>query len=211
MNIKKVIENLKKNNFKPYFIESKEELIPLLKEIICKDETVSVGGSVTLNEAGVLDFLRNGDYNFLDRYAPDVDQDEIFRKSFFADTYIMSSNAVLEDGSLFNVDGYGNRVAALIFGPKSVIVVVGINKIVKNFDEAVKRTKTIAAPLNAKRLNKDTYCNLTGKCVATDSESPCDGCMSDSRICCNYVLSGRQMTRLKDRIKVIIVNEELGY
>lgn len=211
MDIKRVIENLEKNNYKPYFIENKNELIPLLKEIINPGETVSVGGSVTLNETGVLDFLRNGDYNFLDRYAPDADQDEIFRKSFFSDTYLMSANAVLEDGSLYNVDGYGNRVAALIFGPKSVIVIVGINKIVKSFDDAVERTKKIAAPLNTKRLNKETFCNLNGVCIATGSENPCDGCMSDGRICCNYVLSGRQIARLKNRIKVIIINEELGY
>ena len=211
MDIKKVVENLEKNNYKPYFIETKEELIPLLKKIMKPGETVSVGGSVTLSQTGVLDFLRNGEYNFLDRYAPDANQDEIFRQSFFADTYLMSSNAVLEDGYLYNVDGYSNRAAALIFGPKSVIVIVGKNKIVKNFNEAVERTKTIAAPLNAKRLNKETYCNLKGECVATNGKNPCDGCMSDDRICCNYVLSGKQIARLKDRIKVIIINEEFGY
>ena len=211
MDIQKVIQNLEKNNYKPYYLETKDELYPLLKEIIKPGEVVSVGGSVTLNETGVLDFLRNGDYVFLDRYAKDVNQDEIFRKSFFADTYLMSSNAVLESGYLYNVDGYCNRVAALIFGPKSVIVIVGKNKIVKDFNEAVSRVKNIAAPANTKRLNKETYCNKMGECAALNSEVPCDGCESDERICCNYVLSGKQISRLKDRIKVIIINENLGY
>ena len=211
MDIQKVIQNLEKNNYKPYYLETKDELYPLLKEIIKPGEVVSVGGSVTLNKTGVLDFLRNGDYVFLDRYAKDANQDEIFRKSFFADTYLMSTNALIENGYLYNVDGFGNRVAALMFGPKSVIVIVGINKIVKNFEEAVERVKTISAPLNAKRLNKETYCNSNGECMATNSDIPCDGCMSDERICCNYVLSGKQIARLKNRIKVIIINENLGY
>jgi len=211
MDIKKLVENLEKNNYKPYFIESKDELIPLLKQIIKPGETVSVGGSVTLNETGVLELLRNGDYDFLDRYADGVDQDEIFRKSFFADTYLMSTNALIEDGYLYNVDGYCNRVSALLYGPKSVIVIAGVNKIVKDFGEAVERVKKIAAPLNAKRLNKETYCSANGVCVDANGKNPCDGCMSDARICSNYVLSGRQMARLKDRIKVIIINENLGY
>ena len=123
----------------------------------------------------------------------------------------MSSNAVTESGVLYNVDGNGNRVAALTFGPKSVIVVMGYNKIVKDLDEAVRRVKTVSAPANAVRLNCETYCRHTGVCVSLSKEHPemADGCRNSDRVCATYVVSGQQ--RVKDRIKVILVGEELGY
>lgn len=123
----------------------------------------------------------------------------------------MSTNALTENGELYNVDGNSNRVAALLYGPKSVIVVCGINKIVKNIDEAIKRVKTIAAPHNTIRLGIETPCGKTGECVSLRKENPefCDGCHGDTRICCNYVVSAQQ--RHIDRIKVIIIGEEYGY
>ena len=126
--------------------------------------------------------------------------DEIFRKSFFSDTYLTSTNAITENGELYNVDGYGNRVAAMIYGPKSVIVVAGINKIVKDLDQAVERVKRIAAPANSIRLDKNTPCTKTGYCV---------DCKKDDRICCSYTVLGHQ--KQKNRIKVILVGESLGY
>ena len=210
MDIKKTIENLEKNNMKPYFVQSGNDVILLLKELIGKDDTVAVGGSVTLSELGVLDYLREN-HNFLDRFAPGLSRDEvmeIFRKSFFADTYISSSNAVTENGELYNVDGNGNRVAAITFGPKSVIIIAGVNKIVSDVDEAVKRVKNIAAPKNCVRLNKNTPCAKTGKCVFADGGIG-TGCASPDRICSTYAVTGYQGT--KDRIKVIIVNENPGY
>lgn len=212
MNIELIMENLEKNNFKPFFVEKKSDVIPLLKTLINEGETISVGGSVTLNETGVIDFLRNENYSFLDRYEEGLTKDEIndiFRKTFFADTYISSTNAVLESGALYNVDGNSNRVAAIMYGPKSVIIIAGKNKIVKDFNEAVERVKLTAAPLNAARLNRNTYCNAKGVCKAQNAKNPCDGCMSDERICSNFALCGKQI--IKDRIKVIIVNENLGY
>lgn len=214
MDYELIMKNLKKNNFKPYLVKSKENIIPLLKTIISKGDTVSVGGSMTLFETGVIDFLRNGDYNFLDRYKEGLSHDEvgkIYRDSFFADAYLCSTNALLKSGALYNVDGNSNRVASIVFGPKSVIIIAGKNKIVNDFDEAVKRVKEIAAPKNAKRLSCETYCNIKEKCVSLNNENAdvCNGCASNSRICCNYVLSSYQ--KVKDRIKVIIVDEELGY
>lgn len=214
MNIEKVIENLKRNNFEPYYLKSKEELLPLLDTLVNEGDTVAVGGSMTLFETGVIDYLRSGKYNFLDRYKEGITRDEvdkIYRNSFYADAYFCSTNALLEEGALYNVDGNSNRVAALIFGPKSVIVITGKNKIVKDFDEAVKRVKEIAAPLNTKRLSCNTYCNAKGKCVSLNNENsdPCDGCKGEGRICASYVLSGYQ--RVKNRIKVIIIDENLGY
>ncbi|MBR6719489.1 MAG: lactate utilization protein [Clostridia bacterium] len=212
MNIEKTLENLRKNNMMAYFAETKEEALDIIKGLISKGDTVGVGGSVTLNEAGVLDLLRNGDYNFLDRYKEGLTREEIteiFRKCFFADAYFASSNAITEEGELYNVDGNSNRVSAMLFGPKSVIVVAGKNKIVENLKAAEKRVKTVAAPQNAKRLSMKTYCSEKGLCVGTDGEKLCAGCESNDRICANYTVMAHQ--RIKDRVKVIIVNENLGY
>ena len=211
MNIKKTIENLEKNNIKTYFLESKEEVIPLIETLVGEGKTVACGGSVTLTETGVLEHLKSGRYNFLDRYAPGLTPEEtaeVFRKSFSADAYFCSTNAVTEAGELYNVDGNANRISAISFGPKKVIMIVGTNKIVSDLDEAVKRVKTIAAPKNCKRLGCETYCFYEGYCA--DSEGGMGkGCESPARICRHYLVSAKQAQ--KDRINVIFVNEELGY
>lgn len=209
MNIELTIKNLKSNRMVPYFVKTKEEAKELMISLMKEGETVSVGGSMTLAEIGAMEELRSGKYNFLDRAAEGADREKIYRDSFFADTYITSSNAITESGELYNVDGNGNRVSAMIFGPKSVIVIAGKNKIVKNLEEAAKRVKKIAAPKNTSRLSCDTYCSETGVCVAAEAKNMCDGCKSESRICASYVALSYQ--RIKDRIKVIIVDEELGY
>lgn len=210
----KVISNLEKNNIKGYFAKDKAEALELVKTLLKDGDTIGVGGSMSLFECGVIDHLRCGRYNFLDRYAEGLSRDDIndiYRKSFSADAYLCSSNAITENGDLYNVDGNSNRVAAILHGPTSVIMIVGKNKIVKNIDEAVKRVKTIAAPKNCERLNLNTYCRLKGSCVslANGDAEMCDGCKGDTRICCNYVVSSYQRT--KDRIKVILVDEEIGY
>ncbi|HHY91300.1 MAG TPA: lactate utilization protein, partial [Clostridiales bacterium] len=138
--IKRTIENLEKNNIKGYFVQNEEEACSKIKELIPEGSTVAVGGSMTLFEIGAIDLLRNGKYNFLDRYEAGLTAEqmkEIHRKAFFADAYLTSSNAVTEEGELYNVDGTGNRVAAMIYGPDKVIVVVGFNKIVKDLNEAI--------------------------------------------------------------------------
>lgn len=205
-----VLEALRKNNMQAYYAPDKKAALEAIKSLIKPGETITCGGSMTLRQLGVPSLLKNGEYNYLDRDAPDLTREDlqlIFRRAFFADTYIMSSNALLRTGELYNVDGNSNRVAALCFGPKSVIVAVGRNKLVDNFEQAVRRVRLIAAPLNAKRLNCGTYCTFTDKCIA--EESSLTGCDSDARICCSYVLTSRQ--RIKDRIKVIIIDEDLGY
>ena len=211
MNIEKTIKNLEKNNFEVRFVEKKEEIINVLEEYLEDGATVAVGGSVTLSEARVLDYLRCGKYRFLDRYESGLSKDEIndvFIKSFGVDVYLCSSNAITEDGELYNVDGTGNRIAAIEFGPKNVIIIAGVNKIVKNLDEAIKRVKTIAAPKNCQRLSKNTYCAKSGVCVALDKGIG-KGCDSPDRICRHYLVSANQ--EIKERIKVILVNESLGY
>lgn len=212
MDIKKTMSNLEKNGFKPYFVESSAEVVPLIKTLIKKGESVSNGGSQSLKQTGVSQLLASGDYDFIDRTGLEGEAlRQSYIRAFGCDTYFCSSNAVTENGELYNVDGNSNRVACIVYGPRQVIMVVGINKIVKNINEAFERVKTTAAPPNTVRLNLNTPCSKTGKCVSLLKEDSfvCDGCASESRVCCNYVISAKQ--RHKDRIKVIIVNENLGY
>lgn len=212
MDINKVMENLDKNGIKPYFVETKNDVVPLVKTLIHKGESVSNGGSETLKETGVSDLLKSGDYDFIDRTGLEGEAlRQSYIRAFGCDTFFCSSNAVTENGELYNVDGNSNRVACIVYGPRQVIMIVGINKIVRDIDEAVTRVKEKSAPLNTKRLSCKTPCEATGKCISLKNDNPliCDGCMSPQRICCNYVISAKQ--RHKDRIKVIIVNENLGY
>ena len=201
--IKRTMDNLEKNNMEAYYVTTNKALIEKVKELVHEGDMVSVGGSMTLFNTGVINFIRQGNYNFLDRYKNGLtaqEMKEIFRKSFYTDVYFTSSNALTENGELYNVDGNGNRVAAMIYGPDKVIVIVGINKIVKNLEEAIKRNEETSAPANCKRLNKKTPCVKVGHCT---------NCNSSDRICNDYVLIRRQ--GIKGRIKVIISSEELGY
>lgn len=210
--IRITMENLKKNGMKPFYAETKEEIVPIIKTLVEGGSSVSHGGSETLKEAGVIDFLKNGDFDYIDRSGLEGEAlRQSYIKAFGCDAYFSSSNAVTMNGELYNVDGNSNRVACIVFGPRQVIMVVGINKIVKNINEAVLRVKECAAPPNTKRLDCKTPCAVTGKCISLNNEDAfiCDGCASEQRICCNYVISAKQ--RHKNRIKVIIVNEMLGY
>lgn len=201
--VARTMEALKKNNMDAYHVKDQEALHTLLNELIQAKETVSFGGSMTLFETKTLDWLRGKDYTLLDRYEEGLSPDDIqkiYRDTFYADTYVTSTNAVTEDGQLYNVDGNGNRVAAMIFGPKQVIVIAGTNKIVKNHDEAIERNRSIAAPANTKRLSRQTPCLKLGYC--TDCNSP-------DRICNAFVTISKQGN--KDRIKVIFVDRQYGY
>lgn len=215
--INRTMENLRKNNMAPFYCENKEQACELVKSLINEGDVISSGGSVTLKETGILDIIKSDKYNYLDRTKPGMTREqveEVYRQTYTADAYFASSNAITEDGLLYNVDGNSNRVSAILYGPKSVILVCGYNKIVKNLDEAVMRVKCKAAPPNTVRLELDTYCKSNGKCVSllngdVTASQMCDGCHSEKRICCNFVVSSQQ--RHKDRIKVIIIGEEYGY
>ena len=201
--MERTAEALRRNNMEAYLTDGRAGVAPLVKSLLHQGDTVSVGGSVSLDECGILELLRGGEYRFLDRYAPGLtreQQEELFRQSFFADAYLCSTNAVTENGELYNVDGNANRVAAMTFGPKSVILVVGTNKIVRDLDEAARRVKEVAAPANCKRLGCATPCAVTGQCA---------DCKGDGRICCTTVIHQKQ--RAKGRIKVSLVAEPLGY
>ena len=194
---------LERNNMKACFAETREELYEIVRELVKNDKLITAGGSVTLEESGVKQLLMT-EYPgiYLDRSEGKTPEEveDILHKAFVSDTFFASSNAVTEEGELYNVDGRGNRVSAMIYGPAQVVLIVGVNKIVKDMDEAVCRVERIAAPLNTKRLNSGTPCEVT---------ESCSHCRSKGRICCSYVRMSQQ--RVKDRIKVIIVNEKLGY
>jgi len=212
--ISRVIEALEKNNMQAFYAEDRCKAVDLVKSLIKKDDTISFGGSESLRQCGILDLLKNGEYKLLDRSAPGITPEQvekIYRDTFSADVYLCSSNAITENGELYNVDGNGNRVAAITFGPKSVIIVAGYNKIVSDLDAAAERVKKIAAPANCLRLSKETYCSKCGECVSLKSgkSEMTDGCDSPDRICRTYVVCGKQKD--KGRIKVIIVGEPLGY
>lgn len=201
--ILRTIKSLEDNNMNGYYVKDREELISKIKELVRDGSMVACGGSMTLFETGVIQHLRTDRYEFLDRYKEGLNREDIikiFRKSFYADAYFTSSNAVTEDGELYNVDGNGNRVAAMLYGPEQVIVVCGSNKIVKDVDMAIDRNRQISAPANAKRLNRNTPCTKVGYCM---------DCKSSERICNEYTLIRRQGT--KDRIHVIFLDEEFGY
>lgn len=211
--VEATLKNLKRNRMEAYYVDTKEQACDLVKTLVQPGATVSCGGSVTLKETGVYDIIASGDYDFLDRSACKTaeETDALYRQVFSADAFFTSANAVTENGELYNVDGNSNRVAAIVFGPKSVICVCGVNKLVKNIDEAIRRVKTKAAPPNTVRLGIETPCAKTGACISLKQEDPdmCAGCHGDGRICCNYVVSAQQ--RHINRIKVIIIGEEYGY
>lgn len=201
--VEKTIASLEKNNMNGYYVENKEQLIHTLENLIPNQHTVSVGGSMTLFETGVIEYLREKDITFLDRYKDGLkieERKQLYRDVFSSDVFICSSNAITEKGELYNVDGTGNRVAALIYGPDKVIIIAGYNKIVKDLDEAKMRNERIAAPANVVRLNMENPCATTGYCVH---------CNHEQKICNIYTVIDRQFN--KDRIHVIFVNEELGY
>lgn len=203
-NVKSALE---KNNMNAFIAKSKEEACDIAMSLMNEGAVVASGGSMSLFECGMMDILRSGKYDYLDREKVE-DKIALYRKSFCADYYLCSSNAVTEKGELYNVDGNGNRVACIAYGPQKIIMIVGRNKIVKDLDEAQSHVKRYAAPANCQRLSCKTYCYDKGVCMG-EGGSMTDGCRADGRICSQYIVSGFQ--RLKGRINVILVNEELGY
>lgn len=191
---------LNHNRFDAHVLGSREELMDKLREMIPPGTSCSVGGSMTLFETGVIDFLQSGDFHYLDRYAPEADHRQIYRDAFSCQVYLTSSNAITEDGKLYNMDGNGNRVAALIYGPDRVIVIAGYNKIVADLEAARQRNRQVSAPANAQRLGKELPCAHLGHCA---------DCSSPQRFCSSEVIIHCQM--VPGRITVLLLAEELGY
>ena len=213
MRIKRTVEALKRNRFDARVVAHASEIPALIESLVEEGQTVAHGGSQTLKECGVIDLLSSGKYHFIEHGAGMSKEQawEADHAALSADWYFMSANAITENGELYNVDGNSNRVAALCYGPRHVVVVAGSNKIVRDLDEAVIRMKTLAAPANAIRLGCRTYCAQRGECVSLTAAAPllADGCSSPDRICCSYVVTSFQ--RVPDRITVILTPESLGF
>ena len=210
MNLENTIQNLQRNRMQVLVAENKEQVPALLEQLMPEGSSVTHGGSVTLSECGIPALLKSGKYNYLDRSAA-ADPREVYLTGYGADFFLTSSNAITENGELYNVDGNSNRISAIAYGPGKVIVIAGTNKLVKDLKQAAYRVKTVAAPKNAARLGCPTYCASKGKCVSLLKEDPdmTDGCDSPRRICRNYLISGPQLD--PERITVILVKEDLGY
>lgn len=207
MRLEKTKKALINNNMNAIVVDSKEQALKKIRSMILEGDIIGAGGSRTLDEIGLIDYLNEHprEFDFIGRRRSEeelfsLNKREIQRQSLLSDIFFCSSNAITENGELFNIDGNGNRVAALAFGPKSVVVVAGYNKIVKDIDEAYQRVRRISAPANALRLGLETPCSVAGEC---------QDCRSDCKICCSALIQGWQ--RNKNRITVILVKEELGF
>jgi hypothetical protein len=198
----RVVQALKKRFFDAWYFDDPAKAVDTVVSLIPKEHLVSWGGSVTVAGLGIQERLAKEGYKLLDRdKAPTPEERvEMMRKAMLCDTYLTSSNAISEDGQLVNIDGNGNRVAAMIFGPRQVIVVAGINKVAKTVEDALVRARTIAAPLNVQRFpSLKTPCNETGSCA---------NCASVNTIC-NYFVTTR-LCKPAGRIKVILIGKDLG-
>lgn len=194
---KKVIEELVKRNMEGFFCKTKADALSKVLELIPEGSMVSCGGSATLHEIGLQAALKQAGYNFLDPNGVQgaAAKDELAHQALAADYYLMSTNAIAATGELVNMDGYGNRVASLIFGPKNVIVIAGINKVEPNLDAAILRVKSLAAPMTLLRFKQDyeSYDELFEAAAEAGS---------------HLVITGKSAVK---RIKVILVGEPLGY
>ena len=200
-----VIKNFKKRGIDGIYCETSAQAVQEICRMIPAGALVGLGGSETILESGLVDALRRLDIRLLDRYKEGVSKeevDEMRHQGLAADIYVCSSNAVTADGKLVNMDGTGNRVAAMIFGPKKVIVMAGMNKVVADVEAAIARVKNTAAPANSIRVGIETPCSKTGFCQDPHCHPP-------TRICCQLVVTEASMT--PGRITVVLVGETLGY
>lgn len=197
-----LIEKFNLRGIEGYYCDNRHEALMMAKRFLTPGCSVSFGGSETLEEIGLIEELESSDYILYDRRTAKTPEEKsiLYSKTVTADYYYMSSNAISLDGQLINIDGNGNRVACLITGPKNVIVVAGMNKIVTDVNNGIERVRNMATPPNVIRLGLNPPCAQLGRCA---------NCLSDDCICCEIVITRK--SRIPGRIKVILVGEELGY
>ncbi|MBR3247041.1 MAG: lactate utilization protein [Clostridiales bacterium] len=195
----KVIKGLNSRNMSGYYASSAEEARKIALELIPEGSTVTMGGGMSVHEIGLVEALKAGNYEFLDRDAAE-DKRAAMLAAYDADFFLSSCNAITEDGILVNIDGNSNRVSAIAQGPKKVLFIVGMNKVCDDVDGAIKRARNVAAPINAQRFGLDTPCSKTGSCM---------NCKSPDTICCQFLIT--RFSRHADRIHVILVNDSLGF
>ena len=184
---------------KGFYAHSKAEALKIALEIIPDGSTVTMGGSVSAREIGLVDAMKLGNYKFIDRDLSDNKRAAALA-AYDVDVFLASCNAMTEDGVLVNIDGNANRVSAIAYGPKKVVFIVGMNKVCKDVDSAMKRARNVAATVNAQRFGLDTPCSKTGSCM---------DCKSPDTICCQFLIT--RYSRHDDRIFVILVNDNLGF
>lgn len=197
-----IIKNLNQRNMEGYFCEDSTACVKAILDMMEDGAVIGWGGSQSIVECGLMDAIHNGNYALIDRMTAKTPEEsrELYARTVMADYYLMSTNAITMDGELINIDGNGNRVACLIHGPKHVIMVVGMNKLVSNVEDGYRRVRDIATPANTKRLNKNTPCFHTGRC---------GDCLSPDCICNQVVITRR--SGHAGRIKIFFVAEDLGY
>ena len=197
-----LVQNLKNRQFDAYYCETREEALNQALELIPVGSSVGWGGATSAEQIGLLNALRNGTYNAIDRdtAASPEERTAMMRQCLLTDTFITGANAISLEGELVNIDGMGNRVAAIVYGPKKVMVIAGMNKVADTLEDALTRARTVAAPINKQRFGNDTPCTVNGSCA---------DCLSDGCIC-NQILITRNC-RPAGRITVILVGEELGF
>ncbi len=194
-----LVQNLKARQFEAVYCETREKALAQALAWIPKGSTVGWGGATSAQQIGLLDAVHGEDYKAIDRdLAPDRVQ--AMRECLLSDVFITGANALSLTGEMVNIDGMGNRVAAICYGPKSVIVIAGMNKVVHTLEDAVRRARTVAAPMNKQRFPAETPCLVTGSCA----DCKVSGCI------CNQIVITRNC-RPAGRIKVILVGEELGF
>ena len=195
----KVMKGLESRNMTADYAASKEEACALALKLIPEKSSVSMGGAMSAHEIGLVEKLKSGDYNFIDRDAYE-DKRQAMLLAYDADFFISSANAITEDGIMVNIDGNANRVSSIAQGPRKVIFIIGMNKVCNDLDSAMKRARNVAAPTNAQRFGLSTPCAKTGACF---------DCKSPDTICCQFLIT--RFSRHKDRIHVILVNDNLGF
>lgn len=198
----KIIKGLESRNMEGFYAETKEEALKTALELIPEGSSIGWGGSVSVDAIGLKDAVCSGNYRIHDRNAAGTEEEkrQIELEVLGSDFLLCSSNAITEDGILVNIDGRGNRVAGIVYGPRNVIMVVGMNKVVKTLEDAWSRARNEAAPINAQRFPIQTPCKKTGSCA---------DCKSPDTICCQFLVT--RFSKVPKRIKVILVNEELGF
>ena len=195
----KVIKGLNSRNMTGYYASSAEEAKKIALELIPEGSTVTMGGGMSVHEIGLVDALKSGNYDFLDRDKAE-DKRAAMLAAYDADFFLSGCNAITEDGILINIDGNANRVSAIAQGPKKVLFIVGMNKVCSDVDGGMKRARNVAAPINAQRFGLDTPCAKTGSCM---------DCKSPDTICCQFLVT--RFSKHADRIHVILVNDSLGF
>ena len=194
-----VIKGLQSRNMSGYYAASREEALQIALSLIPEGSTATMGGGVSVEEIGLVKALKEGNYNYIDRNEAE-DKRAAMLQAYDADVFLASANAITQDGILVNIDGNANRVSALAYGPKKVVLIVGMNKVCSDVDGAMKRVRNVAATTNAQRFGLSTPCSKTGACM---------DCKSPDTICCQFLIT--RFSRHTGRIHVILVNDVLGF